>query len=450
MAMNIVTGRVTRAVLAISAIVVFFSADVNAVSTVKDGQSCAARELGQTRNGLSCIKEGSRRVWRRVSAAAPQTTAVSARNAKQPIKIGVVLSLSDAKSSLVAEDQLLGAKIAEEYFNANGGVNGRAIKLVVQDSGADDEGAVRAFTSLIKNENVIGIVGPTLSRQALAADPIADRARVPVIGSSNTAPNIAEIGTFVSRVSPSLAAYGGKVIQFAAALQPTAKVAVFVAEGDAFAQAESLVFQQAIRSLGIELLRPQMFSSIATAAYADQLSFVTSNRPDLVVVSGPSLAANLVKQLRDSGYNGTIIGGAGLNVVQTFSICKAQCDGLILIQAYSPEIPADGVNAELRKVFKRDHQREPNQISAQAFTAVQVFVEALRVTDKSGKLDGSLDVARVSLNANILSGSYSAPIGDFSFDLQGDIKQSNFYIAQISMVRGSNDGASGKYVFTKL
>jgi branched-chain amino acid transport system substrate-binding protein len=48
-------------------------------------------------------------------------------------------------------------------------------------------------------------MGPSLSQQAFAADPFAVRAKVPVIGPSNTAKGIAQIGEFVSRVSAPVA-----------------------------------------------------------------------------------------------------------------------------------------------------------------------------------------------------------------------------------------------------
>ena len=138
-------------------------------------------------------------------------------------------------------------------------------------------------------------------------------------------------------------------------------------------------------------------------------------------------------------------------MVQTFSVCKAQCDGLIVAQAYSPEIPASGINAEWRKIFKAEQKREPGQIASQAFTAIQVFVEALRVTEKAGKLDGSLEVARVELNRNILAGKYSTPLGEITFDSVGEIQQKNFYVAQIKMLRGdTGDVFSGKFTYVKF
>jgi branched-chain amino acid transport system substrate-binding protein len=138
-------------------------------------------------------------------------------------------------------------------------------------------------------------------------------------------------------------------------------------------------------------------------------------------------------------------------VVQTFSVCKQQCEGLIVAQAYSPEIPADGVNKEFRTLFKDEQKREPGQIAAQAFTGVYVFAEALRELGKANKLDQSLEAVRVDLNKQILAGKYVTPLGDISFTPEGEIVQKNFYVAQISMKRGATgDVYSGVFKYVKF
>ena len=434
----------------------------SAGAAVKDGDRCAPNEVGKTRNGLTCVKEGNKRKWKKAAPApvvtAPAVTVAGSgasasggnSGSKDPVKLGVALGQTGATTANLAQDQTIGVKLAEKYINDNGGINGRPLKLVIQDTGSDEAGAINAFNTLINSDKVVGIVGPTLSQQAFAADPIADKAKVPVLAPSNTAANIPQIGDYVARVSAGVATYAGNAVKYAASLQPTGKAVVFFAQDDAFSRSETGVFQTAAKNLGIDVLTPQAFNA-ADTDFTTQTAFVLKNRPDMVIISGLAPSGNLVKQLRDLGYGGTIVGGNGLNVVQTFSVCKAQCDGLIVAQAYSPEIPATGINADWRKIFKAEQKREPGQIASQAFTAVQVFAEALKVTEKAGKLDGPLETARVELNRNILAGKYSTPLGDISFDSVGEILQKNFYVAQIKMVRGdTGDVFSGKFTYVKF
>ncbi|MBC8075772.1 MAG: ABC transporter substrate-binding protein, partial [Chloroflexales bacterium] len=333
-------------------------------------------------------------------------------------------------------------------FNERGGVNGRPIRLVYQDTGGDEAGAINAFQTLINSDNVVGIVGPTLSQQAFASDPIADKAGVPVLAPSNTAKGIPQIGDYIARVSAPVAVVAPNAVQAALNINPNIKkVAVLFAQDDAFSKSETGTFQQTITdTYKLELSTVQTFSTKDTD-FTTQATAVLGDAPDLVIISG--LAAdggNLVKQLRDLGYSGLIIGGNGLNTANIFPVCQAQCDGILIAQAYSYQAES-AINTAFRDAYKAKQGKEPPQFSAQAFAAVQVFVEALAAVDKATPLSG-LDLAatRSALNKQILAGSYDSPLGKISFTPEGEINQEQFYVAQIKM---EADGSKGSFVFVK-
>jgi branched-chain amino acid transport system substrate-binding protein len=433
----------------------------HATTAPKAGDPCAPAQAGKKVGTLVCVKNGSLQRWEPAKGApakssaptgspAPASTPTVGRASKDPVKLGIALGQSGSVTANLAQDQTLGVKLAEKYFNEKGGINGRPIKLVIQDTTSDEAGAVSVFNALINSEKVVGIVGPTLSLQAFAADPIAERAKVPVVAPSNTAAGIPQIGDYIARVSAPIANYAANAIKFALTQQPTGKAAVFFAQDDGFSRNETLVFQSALKDANVELLAPQTFNA-ADTDFTTQTAFVQSYKPDLVVISGLAPAGNLVRSLRESGFKGSIVGGNGLNVVQTFSFCRAACDGLIVNHVYSPVLPADGINLEFRKQFKLEHGRDPGQIAAQAFTSVQVFVEALSIIEKAGKLTDDLRATRSALNTQILASQYSTPLGEISFDKEGELVQKNFYVAQIRMQRGdSGDAFAGTFNYVKF
>lgn len=65
-----------------------------------------------------------------------------------------------------------GMKMAVEEVNAAGGVNGRKIRLVVEDSGYDPKKAVLASQKLIERDKIFAMVGPMGSPTVLAAQDI--------------------------------------------------------------------------------------------------------------------------------------------------------------------------------------------------------------------------------------------------------------------------------------
>src|SRR5688500_10676788 len=62
--------------------------------------------------------------------------------AGEPVLIGVALAQT-GNVALLGQDQVIGVQIAEKFFNDRGGVNGRPIKLVIQDTAGDEAGAIQ-------------------------------------------------------------------------------------------------------------------------------------------------------------------------------------------------------------------------------------------------------------------------------------------------------------------
>ncbi len=371
---------------------------------------------------------------------------VAAQKVTVPIAIGISVAQT-SNTALLGKEQVIGAQIADEFFNGRGGINGTAFKLFFEDTGGDEAGAINAFQTQINKNRVVAIVGPTLSQQAFAASKIADQARVPVLGPSNTARGIPQIGDFVARVSAPVAIVAPNSVRTAIRLSPQAKkVAVFYAQNDAFATSETGTFQETAKAQGLEVVTVQKFQT-TDSDFTSQVTAAMALKPDIAIVSG--LAAdggNLVKQLRIAGYKGIIIGGNGLNTANMFPVCQQYCDGVLIAQAYSPTAPG-ALNAAFRTVYKNKYRKEPPQFTAQAFTGVQVIVEALRAVDKKQKIaDMELSELRVKLNAQILIGKYNTPLGEISFDKEGEINQKNFYVAQIKM---NPDGKTGSFEFIK-
>lgn len=362
----------------------------------------------------------------------------------------ILIGIGVAQTSNVAllgQEEVNGAKIAEQYFNEKGGINGTPIRLVFQDTGGDEAGAINAFQTLINRDKVVGIVGPTLSQQAFSANPIANNARVPVIGPSNTAKGIPQIGEFVSRVSAPVSVVAPNSVKAALKMDPTIKrVAVFFAQNDAFSKSETDIFQQTVKDQKLEIVTVQKFQTTDTD-FQSQATAALNAKPDLVIISGLSAdGGNLVRQLRELGYRGLIIGGNGLNTSNIFKVCKALCDGVLIAQAYSPEHPG-AVNKAFREAFMKQYKKDPPQFSAQTFAGVQVFVEALKALDSKQKATQlSLPQLRVDLNRQLLTGKYDTPLGEIAFTPEGEIIQKDFYVAQIKM---EPDGENGQFVFLK-
>lgn len=366
---------------------------------------------------------------------------------RSPIPLGIAVAQT-SNVALFGQEQVIGARLAEKYLNAKG-VNGTPIRLVLQDTGGDEAGTINAFQILINQEKVVGIVGPTLSQQAFSADPIANRHKVPVLGPSNTAKGIPQIGEYIGRVSAPVAKVAPNAVNQALKQNPRIKrVAVLYAQNDAYSSSETGTFQEAVKARGLTLATVQKFMTTDTD-FTTQATAVLGANVDLVIVSG--LAAdggNLVKQLRQLGYKGIVVGGNGFNTANVFPVCGKYCDGILVAQAYSPQAN-NPVNKAFVAEYRQKYRKDPPQFTAQAFTAVQVFVEALRkVEAQTRKKITQLDLAQVRdrLNKAIRTGSYVTPLGEISLDKEGEINQKTFYVSRIKM---APDGKNGRFEIVK-
>jgi branched-chain amino acid transport system substrate-binding protein len=375
-----------------------------------------------------------------------ETTTQPTETNNQGIPIGIALAQT-SNVALLGQEGVAGSKIAEKYFNDKGGINGTPIKLVVEDTGGDEAGAINAFQTLITQNKVAGIVGPTLSQQAFSADPVAERAKVPVIAASNTAKGIPEIGDYIARVSSPVTVVAPNSVKAALKINPNIKrVAVFFAQNDAFNKSETEVFQKTVKDQGLDLVTVQKFQTTDTD-FQTQATSALNLKPDLIIISGlASDGGNLVRQLRELGYKGLIIGGNGLNSSNIFAVCKTQCNGVLVAQAYSPA-HKNAVNEAFRETYLNQYKKQPPQFSAQAFAAVQVYVEALQALDKKTPIkDLSLEQLRTDLNKQLLTGTYDTPIGLISFSPTGEVNQKDFYVAEMKV---DKDGNNGQFVYLK-
>ena len=368
-------------------------------------------------------------------------------NLQQGVPVGAVLALS-GNANVYGQDQRLGLQLALAHLNKTGGIGGTPLRLAIEDSGSDDPGANNAMTLQI-NRGMLAVIGPTLSQQAFAADPIAQRRGMPVVAPSNTATGIPQIGHFISRVSAQSSVIAPLSIAKALRLQPSIRrAAVFYAQDDAYSTAETTIFQKALNAKGLKPVTVQR-TQLADNDFQNQISATLALKPDLIVLSLQAVdGGNLVRQLRELGYRGTIVVGNGMNTPNIYPICQKYCDGLLIAQAYSPELNTPA-NRAFVSAFAANQVRSgrgptiPPQLTAQAYTALQVVGEALQRLNAQRPLNTlTVAEARRALMDAILAGTYQTPLGNIRFTPDGEVVQNNFFVAQVRM---NPDGRSGRF-----
>jgi branched-chain amino acid transport system substrate-binding protein len=121
----------------------------------------------------------------RVAAAAAATALlVGPAGAADSIKIGVVVPITSALAAY-GTPFVEAMKLAVEPTNKSGGINGKQVELVVEDSQASNTVAINALNRVLQSEPVV-IFGPALGTQVLAMMPTTEKEKVPFIASPGT------------------------------------------------------------------------------------------------------------------------------------------------------------------------------------------------------------------------------------------------------------------------
>jgi branched-chain amino acid transport system substrate-binding protein len=274
---------------------------------------------------------------------------------------------------------------------------------------------------------VTGLLGPTLSAQALAADPIAQKNGIPLIAISNTVPQITEMGDFIFRCSLPESFVISGTVKAAAENLKTKKIGILYGREDTYTMAGYQAFADAIKEQGIQTVAEETFLR-GDMNFKAQLSRIISQKPDAIAVSAYVTEASLITiQARDLGYVGIILGSNGFNSADFIKKAGAAAEGIVVGTAWNManDFPA---NTRFVSNFQKVYNILPDQFAAQSYTGVHIFASAIRLANSSD--------SRLIQQALSKIGSLESPLGLFSFTAGRE----PVYTASVQIVR------EGKFV----
>ena len=327
---------------------------------------------------------------------------------KTTVKVGVIAWLNGSGASY-GEAITNGLKLADKEINKEGKVN---LKLITEDSAGKKDQAQSAAEKLINSEKVSAIIGPTLSTEMQAVGPIADNAGIPIIGTSNTAKGIPQIGDYVFRNSiPEELAIPAS-IKAAKEKYNAKKVAILYGNDDVFTKSGYDVMKDEAKKQGLEVTTTEKFQQ-GQADYKAQLTKIKSTKPDLILASALyNEGAVIMDQARKMGIDVPFVGGNGFNSPQVIDIAGKAADGLIVATPWFGGKDDEKVKKFVES-YKKEYGKEPDQFAAQAYDALFVLAEAV---ERAGSDDP--DAIRDELAK---TKDFTGILGKMSFDKEGDI-----------------------------
>jgi len=327
-------------------------------------------------------------------------------------KIGVMLPLTGDGAAYGLPLQA-SAKIALDEINAKGGVNGRKLEAVYEDSKCNPKDGNAAAQKLINVDKVKVILGGACSGETLGAAPIANDNKVVMVSPSATSPDItAKGGDFVFRLAPS-DAYAGVVASDYAYSSLKAKKAAVISETTDYAQGLRTVFKEKFAGLGGQIVADETYNPEDTD-FRTQVTKVKAANPDVIYVvpQAPAKGVLLVKQIREAGMKQQLLTAEviiGRNVIKENA---ADMEGLIGVeQKFDEKVPKAAALLGKYKAQAKEEPPFPAYMSA-AYDLVYLVSDAIAKSGYDGEKIRDYFYAVEN---------YDGAVGKVSIDNNGDV-----------------------------
>jgi branched-chain amino acid transport system substrate-binding protein len=302
--------------------------------------------------------------------------------APNDIPIGVYAALTGSEAAF-GQATVQGVKLAAEEINNAGGVFGRKIRLIIEDDTGRAEEAASVVTKLITRDGVIGVIGENSSNQSLAAAPICQAAKVPMISPSSTNPNVTKKGDYIFRVCFTDPYQDKALAIFVRNNLGVANVGILKDNKNDYSVGLAEFFSSAFTQLGGKIVAEQSYSGGDTE-FRPQLTAIKSAKPQVLFIPGfYTDVGQIAIQARDLGISIPMVGGDGWDSPTVIAIGGKAVDGCYFSDHYFVGEPRPAVERFVGEIRKR-YGRNPDANAALGYDALRIFAAAIQ---RSGSLD---------------------------------------------------------------
>jgi branched-chain amino acid transport system substrate-binding protein len=323
-----------------------------------------------------------------LALAAGTFTFANVALAADPIKIGVTIAQSPPGSVSQGIQVKDGTEIAAKMINDAGGVLGRQIELVFEDTQGIPEKARAAVDKLITRDKVVAVTGEHQSSGALAGIEVAHRYQIPYINTNAWSdvvrekgyPEVFNPGNFNSRVAIAAAeaikALGAK------------RVLAFPENTDYGVGLAKLIGEQIKeKAPGVEY----KYETLDRAAkdFLPALLPLKADPPDVIVeIMLPPAAYILFNQLNEQGIAPTaktiIYDASGIADYPDFwqNVSDA-AKGMLVFGLYHPKMQLPDLGKNVADAYTVKTKNPPNRLLFQAADSVFIIAEAIKAANST-------------------------------------------------------------------
>jgi len=294
------------------------------------------------------------------------------------LKVGVILPLT-GKLAKFGEIEKRSFILAVDEINASGGVNGKRIDLVIEDTTGKPHVGRSAIEKLISRDKVLVVGGGYSSSVTWAAVAVAQQRQVPFLVNTGSADRITEQSwEYIFRLNPPVSEYPKALGSFISEIGDV-KTAVILYENTLFGQSGSKKFSKQCADLGLKVVMEEGYEAGAVD-FKPLLVKVKAKKPDfLYMISYVMDASLLMRQAKELNLNPRLFvgGAAGFTLPEFQKNAGDASDYVFSATLWTPSVPYPGAKAYYDK-FAATYGCPTEYHGAEAYAAMYVMADALK------------------------------------------------------------------------
>lgn len=338
----------------------------------------------------------------------------------EDINIAVVGPMTGENSEIGLSTEK-NVKLMADQVNAKGGIQGRLIKVQVEDDRFDLKETAAIAARLVADKKIMAVVGPSSSVTSLAAVSIYKRGELVTISHVATSDKLSGISPYYFRTITMDLPNARMCAQYIVKILGAKEVAaIYALQDGTITQARSVM--KDVVKLGGKIVREEAHME-GDKDFTAQLTKIIAEKVDLIFTSNfyPD-AATQIRQARGLGYNGLIMGSDGAYSNELIKIAgKENVEGFMCWAPFVPGSPKPEIRKYVEE-FKAKYKGEvPDGYGSLAYDAAGVIVTALQKTIKGGKVDRK-GIRDYIADIGTKNPPFPGVTGTIKFDKNGDVE----------------------------
>ncbi len=307
-------------------------------------------------------------------AQAPQPTTESA--AGEPIYIGVSGPLT-GPNARYGEQWKKGFDLALEEINRRGGINGRPLVYIFEDSQSDPKQSVLVAQKFVADERIIVELGDFSSTASMAASPIYQRAGLVQFGFTNSHPDFTKGGDYMWSNSTTQEQLSPAMAEFAVKEVGLKRIAVFNINND-WGKVTAQIFADTVKKLGAEVVAMEAYLP-DEKDFRSALTRVREANPDgIALISYQADGALLAQQVEAAGLKVPLVGASSLHSPDFLRLGGKAVEGTLIRAQFLPTNPDPRVKTFVDK-YRAKYNETPDFFAAHAYDTMHLIAKAIEI-----------------------------------------------------------------------